>query len=265
MRVTPAGVYMELLEHLPQAKFVPAGDVILECRRIKSAEELEFVRKATECVDKGFEAIFKIARPGVTELEIANAVETAMIGAGARRGNFIMLSSASWDERTGTQGVKGRPERKLQKGDIILNELSPNYAGYSVQQCIPISIGIAEKDMPKSFKEIFKLHKEMYKLTCDELRPGITVIALEHKIQKLTSSRGRFSRAWTLQITEQAEAHFRTDYMEIKSGMVWVNHPWTEVPQGERGHRGHIFGNTLIVTEGAPEVTSRLSLDLVVI
>ena len=118
--------------------------------------------------------------------------------------------------------------------------------------------------MPGSFKELFELDRDMYKLTCDELRPGTTVVAIEHRIQSLTASRGNFSRTWTLQSAEMAEAHFRTDYMEIKTSVTWVNHPWTEVPRGVPGLNGHLIGNTLIVTEGEPEVASRLPLDLVI-
>jgi Xaa-Pro aminopeptidase len=265
MRVMPAGVYIELVEQLPRAKFLPAGDILLECRRIKSAEELEFVRMAGQCADRGFEAIFKTARPGVTEREVVNAIEAAMVDAGAERGNFIIFGAAPWEEWLKIGRVIGRPERKLQKGDLLLNEISPGYSGYYVQQCIPVSLGVAEKDMPESFTELFKLNQEMYQLTRDELRPGTTVVAIEHKIQALTASRGKFSRTWTLQSAEMAEAHFRTDYMEIKAGMTWVNHPWTELPRGVPGLNGHTIGNTLIVTEAEPEIASGLPLDLVII
>jgi len=259
MRVMPAGVYMDLLEYLPHAKFMPAGDLLLECRRIKSPEEQEFVRKSGEAADRGIEAIMSAARPGVTERELVNACEFAMIEAGAERGNFIILTSAPWKERDGSMSIPMRPDRKLKKGDLILNELSPNYGGYYVQQCVPISVGVGEKDMPKSFNDLFGLHKEMYELARSELKPGPTVTDIEKKIAELVSSRGNFSRALALQVGELAESHFRLNYAEMKAGMTWVNHPWTEPPDGKPGFRGHFLGNTFIVTEGEPEVTSRIN------
>jgi Xaa-Pro dipeptidase len=258
MRVMPAGVYLELEEYLPQAKLMPAGDVLLECRRIKSNEEQEFMLMAGRCADAGIEALMKSARPGVSERELVNAIEFAMIEEGAQRGNFILLTSAPWEERNNSIGIPARPERKLQKGDLILNELCPNYSGYYVQQCIPISVDIREIDMPDSFRELFALHKEMYQTARTELRPGTTVADIERKIAKLTSSRGDFARTWALQVGELAESHFRLNYAEIKPGMTWVNHPWTEPPRGKLGHRGHFLGNTLIVTEDGPEVTSKI-------
>ena len=266
MRVMPAGVYVGLEEHLPHAKFLPAGDLLLECRRIKSPEEQEFVRMSGECADRGIEALMKAAQPGVTERELVNVIEFAMIEAGAERGNFILLSSASWEERISSMMIPGRPERKLEKGDLILNELSPNYGGYFVQQCIPVSVGVTEKDLPDTFKALFTLHKEMYERARSELQPGRTVEDVEREVAKVTSTRGNFSRAWALQAGELAESHFRLNYAEIQPGMTWVNHPWTEPPRGEPGFRGHFLGNTFIVTEGDPEVTSKIScLDLYVV
>ena len=258
MRTMPAGVYMEILEYLPQAKFLPAGDLLLECRRIKSPEEQEFVRMSGAAADKGIEAIMNEARPGVTERELVNACEFAMIEAGAERGNFILLTSAPWEERNSSMGIPMRPDRELKEGDLILNELSPNYGGYFVQQCVPISVGVSEKDMPESFKDLFGLHEEMYELVRSELRPGPTVADIEKKIAELVSSRGDFSRAWSLQVGELAESHFRLNYTEMKAGMTWVNHPWTEPPQGKPGLRGHFLGNTFIVTDEEPEVTSKI-------
>lgn len=259
MRVMPAGVYLELVEYLPHAKFVPAGDILLECRRIKSQEEQEFVRMSGECADRAIEAVKELARPGITERELVNACEFAMIETGAERGNFIILTAAPWDEIAGSMHIPMRPERKLQKGDLILNELCPNYGGYYIQLCIPISVGISEKEMPDSFKDLFNLHKEMYSLAREELRPGTRVVDIEKLISQLASSRGSFSRAWALQVGELAESFFRLNYAEVRPGMTWVNHPWTEAPHGEPGHRGHFLGNTFIVTEGEPEVTSRLN------
>ena len=98
MRSMPAGVYQELLELLPRAKFVPAGDITLECRRVKSVEEQNFMYKTAECTDNAFKAIFEIGQPGVTAQELTLAAEAAMEKSGARRGNFITLDVKPWED-----------------------------------------------------------------------------------------------------------------------------------------------------------------------
>lgn len=264
MRVMPAGIYMELLRDLPQANFIPAGDVLLEARRIKSPEEQEYVRKAGECADKGAEAMMKAAAsPGATLRDIRLACRVAMLEAGATCVNFTIMNVASWSEIESSIIPPGRSDRKVQKGDLILNEIEPGYEGYYVQACYPISVG--GTNLPGSFKELFKLHKDIYEMANEELRPGATVIDIERKAFQLASSLADFGRVWTLEAVEVEEDTNKRTYAEIKAGMCFVNHPWIEPPAKVPGHRGHFLGNSVIVTEGKPEVTSRVPVELKVI
>jgi Xaa-Pro aminopeptidase len=260
MRVMPVSVYMDIKKELPSANFVSAGDVLLGCRMIKSAEELEFIRKAGECADKGMEAIIEAAHPGVTEAELTARCDYAMIRAGVDRGPFILLGSNPWEKIQGAIGDASQSQKKLQKGDIILNELSPSYGGYYVQLCVPISIG---GSTPRSFRELLKIDQEIHQLALEELRPGNTIMAIEAKIFKLASRRGNFRRAWALQSVELAESFFKFD-VEIKENMSYVIHPWTEFSSG-KGLEGHTIGNTVIITGGEPEQVNKSPLDLVVV
>jgi Xaa-Pro aminopeptidase len=257
MRVMPAGAYMNLKGDLPDADFVSAGDVLLQCRMIKSSEELEFVRKAGACADKGIEAIIESARPGVTEAELTHACDYAMIRAGADRGPFVLIGSRPWEGFEGTIGDATYSQRKLQRGDIILTELSPSYRGYYAQLCVPISLG---GNPPPAFTQLLNIDKEIYQLALDELRPGNSVAQIEAKLFEFARSKGDFRRAWALQSTELAEAFFKTD-TEIQPNMSYVIHPWTEFSSG-RGLQGHTIGNTVIVTGKEPEQVNKSILDV---
>lgn len=264
MRVMPAGVYMELLRDLPLARFMPAGDVLLEARRIKSREEQEYVRKAGECADRGAEAMMEAAsRPGATLEDIRLACRVAMLEAGATHVNFTIIHIASWTEFENSVGPPHRADTRVQKGDLILNEIEPGCEGYYVQACYPISIG--GRDLPASFTDLFKLHKDIYSMANDELRPGATVIDIEQKAFDLASFPGGFGRVWTLEAAEVEEDINKATYAEIRPGMCFVNHPWTEPPAGTPGYRGHLLGNTVIVTGDSPVVHSRMPMDLRVI
>ena len=265
MRVMPAGVYMELLRDLPHANFTPAGDVLLEARRIKSPEEQDYVRKAGECADRGAEAMIKTAAlPGATLKDVRLACRIAMLEAGATDVNFSIIHIASWSEfESSIMPPGGQPEREVKKGDLILNEIEPGYEGYYVQACYPISVG--ESNLSASFKKLFKLHKDIYDMANEALRPGARVIEIEREAFKLASSLGEFGRVWTLEAVEVEEDTNKGTYAEIKPGMCFVNHPWLEPPAKVPGYRGHFLGNTVIVTEGKPEVTSRVPVELKVI
>jgi Xaa-Pro aminopeptidase len=264
MRVMPAGVYMELLRDLPQAHFFPAGDVLLEARRVKSPEEQEYIRIAGECADKGAEAMIRAAAlPGATLRDIKIACRVAMLDAGATDVNFTIISIAPWAEIESSIMPPSRPEREVQKGDLILNEIEPGYKGYYIQACYPISIG--GTGLPDSFKDLFKLHRDIYEMANEELRPGARVIDIERKAFQLAANLADFGRVWTLEAVEVEEDTNKMTYAEIRPGMCFVNHPWIEPHAKEPGHRGHFLGNSVIVTEGKPKVTSRLPVELKVI
>jgi Xaa-Pro aminopeptidase len=259
MRVMPAYVYAGLQKELPHANLVSAGDILLECRMIKSNEEIAFMRKSGECADKGLEAIVEAARPGITEAELVAICDAAMVRAASERGNFILLGSGAWSEMEGT--ISGGTQRRLNKGDIIFTEITSNYQGYYTQLCCPISLG---GKLPDSFKKFLEIEKAMYGLAYEELRPGNTVSAIDAKVAKLAASLGGdYRRAWALQISEAAESFFKLD-TELRAGMCYVIHPWAE-PRSGKGYNGHTVGNTCIVTEGKPEVLNKTPLELRVV
>lgn len=259
MRVMPANVFLSIQRELPEAEFVSGDEILLECRRVKSLEEIEFIRKAGECADRGIEAMIDAARPGASEEELAAECDMAMVRAGSRRGNFILLGSGSWKNMNGAIGEAGT--RRLQKGDIILNEITSCYEGYYTQLCVPISIG---GDVPDDFMGLLSVHEAMYNAAFYGLRPGTRILELEKKVYNSAASfNPGFGRAWATQTTELAEAFFKAD-LELVKGMSYVIHPWTE-PSSGPGHFGHLIGNTCIVTDGEPEVVHKSALDLRVV
>lgn len=259
MRTMPAYVYAGLREQLPQAEFVPAGDVLRSCRLVKSAEELEFVRRSAHCADKGFEAVLNTARPGVSEADLVAECERAMVKAGAELGSFILLRSGPWSEMKEDGIYFGGSRRVLAKGDVILDEITPSYGGTHTQICRPISIGTPPDDLLR----LYHLHEEMYELARKELRPGNTIEAVETQVAELALRRGGYSRGWCLQSGEliDTSSPFRG---ELKAGMVIVNHPFTQSgPRPEYG--GHTIGDTFIVRDGAPEALSKAPFEFKVI
>jgi Xaa-Pro aminopeptidase len=250
----PVDLYLKLRENLPHAKFESARDILIECRIIRSAEELEFVRKSGECGDRAIEAIVRTARPGVDDYALTAECEAAMIRSGGESGNFMLIDSGPWAERRISMR-EGGTYRKLQQGDIILTELTPNYGGYTVQVLRPISLG----KPPDDFMRLYDLHCELYEIVRRELRPGNTKDAITAQLGEFASKKGDFSWVWALQDVDMSEVSrgVLPGEGELKPGMVITNHPSTTYRSGQ-GHSGHLFGDSYIITEGEPECTSKL-------
>jgi Xaa-Pro aminopeptidase len=109
-----------------------------------------------------------------------------------------------------------------------------------------------------------EIHKTMHQTAFDELRPGNWIAEIESKVAEAAASMGGdFRRAWATQSGELAEAFFKLN-TEVKVGMTYVNHPWTEWSSGE-GFQGHTIGNTCIVTDGEPEIVHKSPMELKVV
>lgn len=262
-RTMLAYFYAYLMKELPNAKIVEAGDILRDCRRIKSPAELEYVRKSGECADKGFQAMVNIAGTGITDYELAAECEAAMIKAGAEVGSFTLFNSKKWPDGWGFP--QGGTYRKLKKGDIILNEITPCFGGYYIQLCRPISLGKPSDD----FMEMFEIHKRMYQIGREGFRPGNFLSDVDAKVRQYALSRRPFSHATGgFQHLDSLNADPNFD-LELKPGMVYEIHPWTHPPQADmkakKGHLGHILGDANIITEGEPECVSKIPMEVTIV
>lgn len=267
MRWMSAQVYLGLKEQLPDAEFVDASDLIRQIRIIKSPAEMEFIRKAGECADKGFQAMLEVTRPGVKEAELAAACESAMVINGAELGPHLLIGSGSWQTRSAAIALGGS-QRILKQGDIVLNEITACYGGYSVQLCRPISLGTP----PDDFMELYEIHREMYRVARDELKPGNSIEDIDAKAADLARKmgEGRFGkRLWALQSGEISDTGIYRITGELEAGMSFVNHPFTDDASIREGHTGiimgHIVGDTYIIHEDGAECVNKLPLELSIV
>jgi len=89
--ILTAEQFESLAKACPGADFVNISPVTLEQRKVKEPGEIERLRRACEAVHAGHEAVLATLREGVTELELAAAVENAHRLAGHEGIFFIRL------------------------------------------------------------------------------------------------------------------------------------------------------------------------------
>ncbi|MFC2004895.1 M24 family metallopeptidase, partial [Chloroflexota bacterium] len=263
LRVMPTYFYLGITRELPNAQFVNAGDIMRAARLIKSPEELEMVRKSGECADLGYQAMVDIAKPGVTDYQLIGACENAMINHGAECGSFSLFNVKQWPDGWGFP-VNGT-NRPMQKGDVILNEITPCYGGYYVQLCRPISLGPPSDD----FKEMFEIWKGIYEIGREGFRAGNILSEVDAKARDFAMSKRPFTRASaTFQLMDSIVT-IPQPFTQLKPGIVCVIHPWCNPPEAElnakKGHMGHIVGDTCIVTEGEAECVSKVPQEITIV
>jgi Xaa-Pro aminopeptidase len=129
-----------------------AKDIIENMARCKSPFELERLRRAAAIADAGVTALHQDARPGLKEYELAAIVEHRMRYLGAED-NFGMVVANSHN-----QALHPPTDRVVQRGDIIIGEITPCIGGLFVQICRTMVLG----EPPPLLREKYAiLHKAM--------------------------------------------------------------------------------------------------------
>jgi Xaa-Pro aminopeptidase len=225
---------------------VSATADVEEIRRVKTQEELEWIRKAAALADRGYEQFVHVARAGMTEYELVAEVEGYVKAHGAED-NFMLVASGG----TEVTAMKPPTARKLQVGDSVITELTPQINGYYAQICRTLVIG------PPSEKQLesYAIFSEAQKAGQDLLRPGVDIsdvarvqndVFRKHGYGDYTGPQYTRVRGHNLGLYPDELPHVLENvHYTCKKDMVIICHPNTYLPLS--GYM--VFGDTLLVTD----------------
>lgn len=116
---------------------VDLTDILIHMRRVKYPDELVLIREAIRAIEAGHHATRSVIQPGVTELDVYNAVNTAIVN---EIGHPVLpLGDFASGERSWRGG--GPPtQRVLQAGDLMIVDLFPVINGYKGDYTGTISV-----------------------------------------------------------------------------------------------------------------------------
>jgi Xaa-Pro dipeptidase len=130
-------LYRRFLDALPGAEPEDFAGVLWELRLIKSAAEIEYIRKAAEVATETMKTVMQAAKEGATERHLAATAAALHLVLGASDGHTGPIAAG---ERTGSiHGQLG--DHVLAAGDVLHVELVPEYRGYSARMMRSASIG----------------------------------------------------------------------------------------------------------------------------
>ena len=133
-------LYNQLRETYPAASFADLGAKLRMMRTVKSTEEIERIRVASNLTDRSIQALAEGLKAGMREDEIPALIEPVYLKAGGYAGIHFM-SSMPMREPDFPVPSQFQSKRKLQKGDALITEISGAYSGYSGQIHRTFSIG----------------------------------------------------------------------------------------------------------------------------
>ena len=170
MRAIAHGHFMDLRRLLPDAEFVEFGPQFNRIRRVRSEEELVYLRRSGYLTDLACEALENNLRPGLNEQEVLSIVYGAYIKQGGDPGiHFVATTNMDNPDRF-VPWQKQTP-RVLEKGSVVITELTVSYWGYSTQIHRPFAIA---KEPTPTYRRLFDAAYACYENVRKICTPGTT-------------------------------------------------------------------------------------------
>jgi Xaa-Pro aminopeptidase len=190
--VLPAALYVRLKDYLfPQAALKDLSLLVRRQRMVKSAYELEQIRRAAAVLDLAFEAAPGLIQPGVTELELTAAIEYRLRQlehqglVRVRRWDMEMfyghvlsgvsgLTAAYVDTPSGGPGFspafpQGAGHKELAAGEPISIDLAACVNGYVADMTRLYAI----RELPALAWRAYDLILELFHIFESEVRAGV--------------------------------------------------------------------------------------------
>lgn len=183
-----ARMYVTLSEELPQALLMDGTNLVNWVKTIKSLSEIAYMKQAARICEKVMQTAIDEIDVGVWEKDVAAKVSAAQIVGtddfgGSSPAIFPIMPSA---ERTSTAHLTFDPDRKYQKDDVVLLELSGARHRYHAPLSRTVYLGDPPEDLLKTAKGVIKGLQE----TLAFIRPGVTAEEVEECWRKAIAHSG---------------------------------------------------------------------------
>ena len=143
--------YQSLKEQLSDFEFVAIGKHINFVRSFKTAQEIEYIKKAQSITDIAFAAILGFIRPGVTEREIAIELEYQMQKNGAEGLAFDTIIASG----VNSSKPHAHPTDKVvELGDPVTMDFGARYHGYCSDMTRTVFVGEPGEELRKIYNTV---------------------------------------------------------------------------------------------------------------
>jgi len=239
----------KLAEQAPGAKVENLDPILDEMRLVKTAGEIELVRKATRIAGEGIMEAMRSAAPGMYEYELAAAADYVFRKNGSQGVGYFPLvaagTNAAWPHYHAMQ-------TKTKAGDLILLDYAPDYRYYTsdVTRMFPVN-----GTFTPAQKELYTIYLKLYQALMTSIRPGRPADILKDAVMKMDAvmaayqftdpkykeAAGRFvdgyrrnaeSGRGSLGHMVGMEVHDVTvPFTELKPGMIFTIEPALTIPE----------------------------------
>jgi len=171
-----------LQERWAKSTFVAGAQVMAPVRMIKTADEIELMRRSAATADVATDAAFAACRPGVTETAVARAVAEAFALQGATQMGMAIVgggpNSAYPHHSSGS--------RALVKGEPVLVDLGGRLEGYASDITRVGYLGAPSA----RYREIHAVVERAVRAGMDAVKPGAPLSAVDRAARSVIDVAG---------------------------------------------------------------------------
>lgn len=231
--------YQHLQAALPGLELVEMTAKFIPLRTIKSDEEIGWLQKAAEFTDRAISALRHQVRPGMLEYALLGIIEGAYLSEGGMP-HISFLRSMPMDSPNGCLPAQNPSDRIIQKGDVIINEISASKWGYSGQIHRPIFVGA---DPTPEWLHMFDTAKLAYERMAAAMQPG----ACERDVIEAASVIGEQGYAIYDDLIHGYGVDIHPPLIDRSCCQYWPSNPANTPPNGRRFEK-----NMMIVIQPNP-------------
>ncbi len=241
---TMVSTHQALAKRLPAVQLVAVGAELDAIRDRKDQGELSALKQVAGLASDALLAVLPQIRPGVSEAELALALEVEMRhrGADGRGFDFIVAS--------GERGAMphGRASNKrLQAGELVTIDFGAVLNGYHSDETVTLAVGHADNRQQRMYDVVLTAHNR----AIAAVRPGISCKELDAIARDYICEQGLgeyfghgLGHGVGLEIHEAPTLSPRSDVV-LASGMVVTIEPGVYIP----GWGGVRIEDTVVVTD----------------
>jgi Xaa-Pro aminopeptidase len=241
-------------------ELVPLGRAVEELRMVKDEEEIALLGKACAITDRAFDAVLPTIRPGVTEREIAIALDRAMVDLGAEQPAFATIVASG---PNGAIPHHVPSDRAIEHGDLVTMDFGALAGGYHADMTRTVAVGAAGAWE----REIYELVAAAQAAGVAAARPDAVTKEVDAAARDLIEAAGHgedfphgLGHGVGLEIHEAPLMGYD------KTGKLTDRVPITVEPGVYVAGRGGVrIEDTLVVRADGPELLTKTTKDLLVI
>lgn len=181
-RGTTAGLYEQIVtDGCPGVQFLDATKALLALRKRKEEDEIAGVKESLKHCAVAYQAARDIIAPGLTEIDVYNAMQGAITRAA---GTSITFAG---DFACGERGIKegGPPtSRKIKNGDLYILDIFPAVDLYFADTCRTFAVG----EPTGLQQQAWQLVMDAVRLAESLVKPGVSARSVYSRVKEFLDS-----------------------------------------------------------------------------